>query len=148
MVLLSNRKKTFIEQFVPKSLFERFGELSAGFIHPAIVDFVEDFQNFLGCQVTINDWDNGGSIQTNGWIPMEGNIDPANALQYAGASIRFKVEGISANEVFEAIIRLKMAGAFPGIKRLKVPDQDGFLCVDTFEVPNQERNSISVWGAK
>lgn len=149
MNLFPNKTKTFIEQFVPRQEFERFGVLAGSFIHPAIVDFVEDFQNFLGRSVVVNDWSTGGNLELNGWVPFNGSAIPSFVLQFGGACVKFKVEGLSTAEVFEAVVRLKMAGAFPGIKRILNPaPEDEFLVIDTLEADGQEGRSIFVWEMK
>lgn len=81
-----------VREFVPKDMWDRFGEKSIWFVNPKLVEIAEFYKTFflkhfqktngnklVNVLVVVNNWHYGGSRQYSGIRPAYSNIGAANS---------------------------------------------------------------------
>lgn len=94
----------WIQEFVPPVIFNLFGEKSIWFIRPEIITLAQYYREYFGKPVTVNNWVDGGKYDERGFRPP--NAEGAELSQHKlGAAFDCSIEGFSADEVREAILK-------------------------------------------
>lgn len=88
-----------IQEFVPRRIFEIWGQQSIWFINPNIVLFSQWLKDRTGSIVTVNDWCFGGSYQFSGLRPFDCKIGARMSQHRFGNAIDVKVKGWDAEDV-------------------------------------------------
>ena len=89
-----------IQEFVPREVFEKWGDKSTWFIDPRLIQLVQALREEFG-PITIN----GGTYNYSGYRPPECTIG-AKASQHRfgrGADLKFKAHTVQ--EVYDAILK-------------------------------------------
>jgi len=115
-----NPKYFTIKEFVPKAIYEKFGENSYILMDDRILQSTEQLRILTGKPVICNNWHNGGKLEYRGFRPA--NYKCAEFSQHKfGRADDLTVVGMEAEEVRQFI--LKNQDKFPYIRAMedKVP---------------------------
>ena len=93
-----------IQEFVPRRVYEVWGEKSIWFINPNMIRFAQWLKDRTGSTVIINDWCFGGSYQFSGLRPFDCKIGARLSQHRFGNAIDVKVKGWDAEDVRNLII--------------------------------------------
>lgn len=97
-----------IEEFVDKTVFDKYGEAAWKFIDQSIIDCILVIREGLGKPMTINNWKWGGSFSQRGLRHNMSSLVKNKTRLYLsahifGKAVDFDVEGMTAVEVREWI---------------------------------------------
>lgn len=67
-------KNFILQEFVPKSVFNRFGANSMWFIDTRIIEVAQFFRDRYNLPITINDWYKGGKRTLSGFRPPTSKV--------------------------------------------------------------------------
>ena len=95
----------FLQEFVPKEIFDRWGNKSLWFIDSQIVDIAESIRNKVGKPVIINNWKDGGTYNYSGYRPPECNVGVKMSQHRWGRAVDIKVPGIDLLQLYSFIKR-------------------------------------------
>jgi hypothetical protein len=98
-------KDFFIQEFVPPSIFQQFGEKSIWFIDPKIIVMAQFIRDRYGKPITINNYSLGGTFQYSAFRDHECTIGATNSQHRQGRAIDFRIQGMSPLEIRTDIIR-------------------------------------------
>jgi len=105
-------------EFVPPEIYNYFGEeLSYHFINDSILMFVVKIRTYFNCRVFINNWYWNGDLENRGFRLYKCDIGATFSQHKFGNAIDFDVDGMTAEEVRQAIIEKQ--DLFPEITRLE-----------------------------
>lgn len=93
-----------IHEFVPKSVYERFGNKSIWFIDIRIVRICQFLRDYIDRPLKINDWHIGGSFQNSGFRLSDETVGSPMSQHKYGRAADIKIEGFSTDEIHEAIL--------------------------------------------
>lgn len=93
-----------IREFVPRSIWDRFGTSSLWFIRPEVPVFADGVRNHFGLATRCNDWLWGGRSHYRGYRPRTVNIGADNSIHRLGGALDLIVSGVSGNDVVEEVI--------------------------------------------
>ena len=111
---MGNLSKHFdIQEFVPKPIYELYGDKSRWFINPKVVDIAEFIRGEFMLPVIINNWHTGGTFQERGYRVPTTQTGARYSQHKFGNAIDINVKGIPSPELAEWII-----AAFPTLKGL------------------------------
>ena len=88
-----------IQEFVPRRVYEVWGEKSIWFINPNMIRFAQWLKDRNRSTVIINDWCFGGSYQFSGLRPFDCEIGAKLSQHRFGNAIDIKVKGWDAEDV-------------------------------------------------
>lgn len=89
-----------IQEFVPKDIYEKYGDTSWRFICPELFSLAETVKDFFdGAPVTINDWLWGGSLNYRGFRPPDCGVGAPLSAHKRGMAIDFDVRGVDSLQV-------------------------------------------------
>jgi len=92
------------QEFVPKAIYQKYGENSLWFVDPRIVKLANFTRSFFGKPVTINNWHTGGSYNYRGFRDPECTIGAKLSQHRFGRAIDINVAGMTAEQVHKAIL--------------------------------------------
>jgi hypothetical protein len=93
-----------LEEFVPKELFQQFGDKSIWFIDKRIIDIAEAIRNRFGKAVTINNWHVGGQLNNRGFRMPDTSVGGKLSQHKFGRAIDVNVAGVTVKEVYDDIV--------------------------------------------
>jgi len=94
-----------IQEFVPKTVYERFRDNSIWFLDPGIIQFCQWLRDYTQAPVVVNNWHLGGTHQESGLRESDTNTGSKWSQHKAGRAVDVKVQGVPPEAVRE-IIRL------------------------------------------
>lgn len=94
-----------LEEFIPKEVYNRFGENSIWFVDTRIVDLANFVRSRFGKSMTINNWHSGGNFNYRGFRPPDCSVGGKLSQHKFGRAIDFNIEGITPQEVYKDIIQ-------------------------------------------
>lgn len=94
-----------IQEFVPRKVYEYWGDRSLWFVNPKMILFCQWLKDQSGSIVTVNDWCFGGSYQYSGFRPFDCMIGARFSQHRLGNAIDIKVKGWEAEQVRDFIRR-------------------------------------------
>lgn len=97
-----------IQEFVPPSIYNYWGERSKYFLDPKIVVFADFIRDFFNKPVTINNWYSGGNLSLRGFRPPDTTTGGKLSQHKFGRAIDVNVEGITPQEVYDRAIKNEM----------------------------------------
>ena len=95
-----------LQEFIPKSIYDRFGVNSIWFIDDRIIKVAQYFRDKYNLPITINDWHTGGNRQYSGFRPPDCEIGAELSQHRAGRACDLKFLGqddISIDDIRENI---------------------------------------------
>lgn len=93
-----------ITEFVPKEIWERYGENSIWFIDMRVVNICELIRSRFNKPVIINDWRSGGQYHESGYRMPETTTGGKLSQHKFGRAADIKISGISPKEIAKDII--------------------------------------------
>jgi len=118
-------KHFVIQEFVPKGIYDSFGDKSTWFIDPNLIKLAEVIREHFGKPMTINNWHTGGQFFERGFRVPESTTGARYSQHRFGRAIDFNVEGLAAHEVYleilnnESLFRLAGLSAMENIEFTK-----------------------------
>ncbi len=93
-----------IKEFVPKSVYDKYGDGAIKFIDLRLVHILERIREICGDKaITINNWSYGGKFQYRGYRPPECTVGALKSMHKLGRAVDFDVKGMSAEQVRQSI---------------------------------------------
>lgn len=92
-----------IQEFVPKEIYQQFGDNSIWFINPNIVVVCEYLRVAINKPITINNWHTGGQYNLSGYRPPDCATGGKLSQHKRGDAADIKVAGMSPKEVLRFI---------------------------------------------
>jgi len=89
----------YLDEFIPKEIYERFANHSKWFIDPRLVSLAQFVRDYFDKSVTINNWIFGGSRNYSGFRPPNTTIGAVYSQHRFGRAIDPIIKGISPDEV-------------------------------------------------
>ena len=97
-------KNFIIQEFVPQSVYEKWGEKSIWFVQPRIILLAQFLREKFGRPVTINDWHNGGSYQERGYRLPDSPTGGYQSQHKFGNAIDFNIYDLTPDEIRHEIL--------------------------------------------
>lgn len=92
-----------IQEFVPRKVYELWGEKSIWFVDPRIILFAQWLKDKTGSTVTINDWCFEGKYQYSGFRPPDCRTGAKLSDHRFGRAIDVKVKNWDPEDVRQLI---------------------------------------------
>lgn len=92
------------EEFVPKEIFQKYGQSSLWFVRPQIVYLAQVIRDYFNKPVIINDWYKGGNFNERGFRVPESKTGSKLSQHKLAGAIDFTIEGYSPDEVRSSIL--------------------------------------------
>lgn len=96
-------KNFYLQEFVPRGVYEKFGDNSIWFIDKRIVDIAQFFRDRYGLPVTINDWHNGGHRIASGLRAWDATIGAPMSQHKFGRAIDMKWANLHMDDIRDDI---------------------------------------------
>lgn len=94
-----------IQEFVPRSIFNKYGGNSAWFIDPRIVKLMQVMRDQAGVPITVNNWHTRGPLQNRGYRTPGSKVGAFYSQHKRGVAVDFNVQGMTSKEVFDWVMR-------------------------------------------
>ena len=92
------------QEFVPKEIYQVWGENSKWFVDKRIWDFMNFLRGYFGKSIIINNWLWGGVHNYRGFRPPEATVG-ANLSQHRfGRGVDATIVGMTPKQVYDAIL--------------------------------------------
>ena len=98
-------KNFSIQEFVPKNIYDRFGDRSTLYINPLLPEIAQLLRDRYNKSITINNWLWGGDFNNSGFRSPICNDGAPLSRHKLGLCIDVKVNGLLAKEVQEDVIK-------------------------------------------
>ena len=92
-----------LREFIPKEIYEQFGDKSTIFINPNLVVVCEWLRVTLNKSITINNWHTGGQYNYSGYRPPDCKEGARLSRHKLGVCADLKIAGMTPKQVFEYI---------------------------------------------
>jgi hypothetical protein len=92
-----------LEEFVPPSIFHRYGSKAIWFIDPKMVDIAQSLRYEFDVPGTINNWHSGGQLMNRGYRTPGAEVGAYLSQHKKGCAIDISFEGISPDEVYDYV---------------------------------------------
>ena len=93
----------YLQEFVPESIYKRFGNRALWFIDPRLVSIAEWIRDYVDTPILINNWHMGGSRQFSGFRPPECKVGAALSQHRYGRAMDIVIPKVPAPQVQEVI---------------------------------------------
>lgn len=93
-----------IREFVPKEIWDKFGEQSIWFVRKETVEFAEFLRNHFGKAITINNWHTGGTFNFRCLRTPSCTEGAAYSQHRFMNGFDFNVAGMTSDEVYDHIL--------------------------------------------
>jgi hypothetical protein len=94
-----------LREFVSRAQWDAYGEGVIKFLDPRIVDGMTFLREWFDAPITINNWHTGGRFQERGLRALNTTTGARMSQHKFGRAVDFNVQGMSAKEVFDEIIK-------------------------------------------
>lgn len=94
-----------LREFVPKSIYDMFGERAVQFVDKRIVDVVQLLRDLTGKPIVVNNWHTGGQYSESGYRVPDTKTGAKYSQHKFGRAADVKVEGMTPKEVVALIIK-------------------------------------------
>lgn len=92
-----------IQEFVPKSIYKKFGKNSIWFVDPYLIKFCQWLRDYTQAPITINDWHRGGNYSESGLRDPLTSTGAKYSQHKFGKAVDIKVAGHLPETVREII---------------------------------------------
>lgn len=93
-----------IREFVPKLIWDTYGERSAWFVDPRMIESMDWLRDFFGAPITVNNWHTGGRFQERGFRHPNTTTGGRLSQHRFGRACDFNVQGLTAQDVYYTIL--------------------------------------------
>lgn len=94
----------FLTEFVPKNIYEQFGEKSIWFVDPRIITIAQFVRDTFGLPVTINNWWDGGQYNESGYRTPHTKTGGDLSQHKFGRAVDIKIDGMQPKEIYDHIL--------------------------------------------
>jgi len=88
-----------LREFVPPSVWNRFGTASQWFLDPRMLDLAQFYRDYFEAPVRVNDWHYGGDFTERGFRVPDTNTGARLSQHKFGRAFDCNVEGYTPDEV-------------------------------------------------
>ena len=100
-----NVSRSFIlQEFVPKSVFDYFGDYAVNFIDPKLIALAQFIRDTFGKVVIINNWHTGGQYSESGLREHYTTTGAKFSQHKFGRAIDIKIPGLLPSEIYTHIL--------------------------------------------
>lgn len=92
-----------LQEFVPKDVYEMFGDRALSFLDKRIIDVVQLLRDLSGRPIIINNWHNGGKFSESGYRTPNTKTGARYSQHKFGRAADVKVTDMSPKDVVELI---------------------------------------------
>ncbi|MEM5810156.1 MAG: D-Ala-D-Ala carboxypeptidase family metallohydrolase [Candidatus Aenigmatarchaeota archaeon] len=96
-----------IEELVDKATFEKFGENAWWMISEKAIIMLDNFREFIGRPVIVNNWKTGGQYQYSGFRPRNCETGAEYSQHRFGRAFDIKITGMTSQEIYKKILENK-----------------------------------------
>lgn len=89
----------YLDEFVPPTIYKKYGRKSTWFINPILAKAVQIIRTHFGKSVTINNWWGGGHYKNRGFRSPYTKVGVSLSQHRFCNALDFTVSGISSNKV-------------------------------------------------
>lgn len=93
-----------VQEFVPKSIYEKYGENAIWFVDPRIQKLANFVRTFFGKPVTINNWSWGGEFNERGFREPDSATGAKLSQHRFGRAIDISIAGMTPKQVSTAVL--------------------------------------------
>lgn len=98
-------KDFILQEFVPKEVYQQFGENSIWFIKPELIKLAQFVKDWFKTGVIINNWNVNGQYNESGYRIPDSKTGAAYSQHKFGTACDFKLVGITDYELIRKEIR-------------------------------------------
>lgn len=95
----------YLDEFVPKEIFNQWGDKARYFIDPKIPVLMQAVRDHFGKSMTINNWYHAGQFNNRGFRHPHSETGGALSQHKMGRATDSNVEGLTSDEVAKEIIK-------------------------------------------
>jgi hypothetical protein len=111
-----------VREFVPPSIWNRFGTSSTWFIRPEIISLAQFYRDWFEAPVRVNDWAWGGRFTERGFRLPTSSEGASLSQHKFGCAFDCTIDGLSADEVREEILQHEKEFMEAGLTTLESGD--------------------------
>lgn len=93
-----------VRELVPPEVFQIFGDNSAWFVSPMLLQVLDLLRFKLARPIIVNDWHIGGTYKYSGFRPRHCSIGATYSMHRMGLAADIKVQGMSPKELMAVVI--------------------------------------------
>ena len=93
-----------LEELIDQRTFRNFGNTAWQLFTPESLEMLDNFREFIGVPVTVNNWHIGGQFSMRGYRPSWTDVGAINSPHKKGRAFDCDVEGMTAEEVRQKIL--------------------------------------------
>ena len=97
-------KNFIIQEFVPKSVYTKFGDNAYWFLDPNLIYTIDKIRDYYKKPITVNNWHTGGKFQYRGLRTNECPEYTPFSQHALGNALDFDIEGVAAADVRKWIL--------------------------------------------
>ena len=94
-----------LREFIPKDIYEAFGDRSIMFLDKRIIDIVQALRDITGKPVTINNWHTDGKYSESGYRKPDTKTGAKYSQHKFGRAADVKVAGMTPKDVVDIILK-------------------------------------------
>lgn len=120
-----------VQEFVPRSIYQQYGENSRWFISPQLWSLANFVRRFFNKPVTINNWHVGGNLDQRGFRDPESTVGARLSQHRLKSAIDINVAGMPPKQVYDAILANSKAFMDAGLTCMEdIADTPGWNHLD------------------
>lgn len=108
-----------VQEFVPKSVYKKYGDKAIWFIDPRIQKLANFTRKFFGKSVTINNWLWGGNLNERGFREPSSSTGASMSQHKFSRAIDISVSGMTSKQVYDTILANEKAFMEAGLTCLE-----------------------------
>lgn len=106
-------KNFYLDEFVPKSIYKRYGAKSIWLLDPRLIGLAQELRTFLGVPITINNWGTGGRRKNSGYRTPRASVGAYYSQHKFGRAIDIQIKladlDMNSYEDLREVIRINFA---------------------------------------
>lgn len=135
---LYKAKNFSVWEFVPKSVYDKFGEQSRHFINDKLIIVAQELRNDLGKPLYINTWGSGGDLHYRGYRPPFSRIGALLSQHKFGQAMDVS-SNVPHYNIYDCIMDRQKKYYELGVRRIENPEATrgnhlGWIHLDTLNV--------------
>lgn len=93
-----------LEEFIPKEVYNRFGDNSIWFVDKRIIDLANFVRSRFGKSMTINNWHSGGNLNNRGFRTPDSAVGGQFSQHKFGRAFDFNIAGVTPQEIYKDLL--------------------------------------------
>lgn len=94
----------FLDEFINKTTYRKFGAKSQRYIRPELVKIAQTIRSFTDLSCEVNNWINGGAYNESGLRDFNTSTGASYSAHKFGAAIDIKIGDLDSHEMAQIII--------------------------------------------